>query len=767
LCGDESCDDGYVDACGSCNADCTGAGSDATCGDGVVCPELEPCDDGAATASCDTDCTVPECGDGLHNTAAGEACDDGNTDSCDGDCLGDCSAAVTLTGCGDGVVCGAEACDDSGESATCDDDCTVAECGDNALNVTASEVCDDGNTDSCLGDCLGDCSATVTLSGCGDGAVCNAEVCDDGNVADGDYCAADCLAITGSCGDGAIIAALEDCDDGNTAAGDGCDDLCQPEDDDLVCEGEPSLCAYPVVRDLVSTNGTTVCSVPAGGGAVSCWGDNNGELASPPTGTFTEVLVGSDAACGLRDDAQVVCWGSGAYPTPSLSFVQMTENSGRWCGLTDAEEIACWGPSPPTPPTGPFSRISFLDYYERICVVHADGAASCSLVDDDVLETPTGAFVDVAGGRVELTAGEGARLTACWLGAAGRAACDSVYDDPFTLNNRYRKLVVEPADYSGKLCGLLTDGTTDCNAQLPASEVPTGPWGALSAATVYDDAISQTVPLVCGQSETDETRCWGPDWSDLTVPPAEFLGDSIVMGGDRALCTLDGDALRCLRSTNAPSGASYADVSLGWNAACGLRLDGSLQCWGDNTYQLATAPSGTFLDVAVSGQQACAIRDDGSLHCWGDDANGRIDAPTTGEYVEVQVSDNRSCAMDMTDTLTCWGYNPGARSAAWKDWTLTKGDGEVCAVRASDSAVRCWYDLSDTPESPVMGAFDAIVASESYNGCGLKPDKTLECWGNSITPPAGSYTDIAGSYSTLCAVEDVTRQVRCVGQLVR
>lgn len=59
--------------------------------------------------------------------------------------------------CGDGTVEGTEACDDMGESATCDDDCTLAECGDGVLNETAGEKCDDGNTmagDGCGATCL-------------------------------------------------------------------------------------------------------------------------------------------------------------------------------------------------------------------------------------------------------------------------------------------------------------------------------------------------------------------------------------------------------------------------------------------------------------------------------------------------------------------------------------------------------------------------------------------------------------------------------------
>jgi cysteine-rich repeat protein len=50
--------------------------------------------------------------------------------------------------CGDGIVnnSGTEACDDGGESAACDADCTVAVCGDSTVNAMAGETCDDGPT---------------------------------------------------------------------------------------------------------------------------------------------------------------------------------------------------------------------------------------------------------------------------------------------------------------------------------------------------------------------------------------------------------------------------------------------------------------------------------------------------------------------------------------------------------------------------------------------------------------------------------------------
>ncbi|UCE62132.1 MAG: VCBS repeat-containing protein [Phycisphaerales bacterium] len=122
----EACDDGFTDDCGTCNATCTGPGNGSTCGDAELCPETE-------------------------------ACDDGFTDVC-GSCNATCTGPGTGSTCGDGAVClETEECDDGGESVTCDLDCTIAECGDGTLNVTAGEECDDGNTidgDCCSAGCL-------------------------------------------------------------------------------------------------------------------------------------------------------------------------------------------------------------------------------------------------------------------------------------------------------------------------------------------------------------------------------------------------------------------------------------------------------------------------------------------------------------------------------------------------------------------------------------------------------------------------------------
>ncbi|MEM6996701.1 MAG: hypothetical protein AAF721_39725, partial [Myxococcota bacterium] len=80
----------------------------------------------------------------------------------------------TPPGCGNGVIEAGETCDDRGESAECNDDCTDVVCGAGIINETAGEVCDGamlaGETCEGQGFSVGElaCSGTCTfdLSGC-------------------------------------------------------------------------------------------------------------------------------------------------------------------------------------------------------------------------------------------------------------------------------------------------------------------------------------------------------------------------------------------------------------------------------------------------------------------------------------------------------------------------------------------------------------------------------------------------------------------------
>jgi hypothetical protein len=148
------------------------------------------------------------CGNGVIDGA--EGCDDGpkNSDSVPDRCRSNCKRAR----CGDGVKDANEACDmnnDDERANACRSSCQLPACGDGVIDN--DEECDDGadNSDTGAGTCRMHCRKAV----CGDGVVDPGEACDEGtaNGTASGTCRPNCLAQI--CGDG-IIDPTEACDNG-------------------------------------------------------------------------------------------------------------------------------------------------------------------------------------------------------------------------------------------------------------------------------------------------------------------------------------------------------------------------------------------------------------------------------------------------------------------------------------------------------------------------------------------------------------------------
>ena len=62
---------------------------------------------------------------------------------------------------------------------------------------------------------------------------------------------------------------------------------------------------------------------------------------------------------------------------------------------------------------------------------------------------------------------------------------------------------------------------------------------------------------------------------------------------------------------------NLASVSAGGRHTCGVRLDGSITCWGKDEYGQSTPPAGEFTSVSAGFNHTCGVRLDGSVSCWG------------------------------------------------------------------------------------------------------------------------------------------------------
>src|SRR5207245_9852477 len=88
----------------------------------------------------------------------------------------------------------------------------------------------------------------------------------------------------------------------------------------------------------------------------------------------------------------------------------------------------------------------------------------------------------------------------------------------------------------------------------------------------------------------------------------------------------------------APASA-FTEASAGRYHACALASDGSVVCWGSNTYGESTPPAGTFVDVSAAGDagRSCGVRVDGTAACWGDNEPPGAVFPPAGGFVQVAV----------------------------------------------------------------------------------------------------------------------------------
>ena len=66
---------------------------------------------------------------------------------------------------------------------------------------------------------------------------------------------------------------------------------------------------------------------------------------------------------------------------------------------------------------------------------------------------------------------------------------------------------------------------------------------------------------------------------------------------------------------NTEGGSPVAAVAAGGHHSCGVKADGSVACWGYNTYGQSNAPAGAFLSVSAGLYHSCGVKADGSVAC--------------------------------------------------------------------------------------------------------------------------------------------------------
>lgn len=224
--------------------------------------------------------------------------------------------------------------------------------------------------------------------------------------------------------------------------------------------------------------------------------------------------------------------------------------------------------------------------------------------------------------------------------------------------------------------------------------------------------------------------------------------------------------------------ASPRTITAGGNKSCALATDGTTYCWGINEggglgdgtqvpQRNVPGPIASTIrfDALETGDGgACGLVADGTVYCWGRNTYGQLGSGadvdllvptqvTATDAVQVAIGFNATCVRRRDARVACAGRGDvvgSGNTAASHTFTdvpgitdaidVTSGEEHVC-VLVADGSVRCWGQNNDgqlgdgtqgierlMPTAGPVGPYDDIEAGD-YHTCARRLDGTIDCWG--------------------------------------
>ena len=248
-------------------------------------------------------------------------------------------------------------------------------------------------------------------------------------------------------------------------------------------------------------------------------------------------------------------------------------------------------------------------------------------------------------------------------------------------------------------------------------------------------AIAAGAAYTCGLRTDGTTACWGYDFDEpptylperhrqrFAPPfPPEDERFTAIAAGVFVTCgiRLDGSA-NCwdpIRDFSPFGTERVVELSIGNFYVCGLRSDSWAIC-----YPKGEAPlpgSEDLVAVSAGYNHVCGVHVGGRVLCWGQDF-GQFFAPEDGPFTDVAAGRYHTCALDQDGAAVCRGYDLERASKV-------VGVPKRAEDEDDDSGRLEWMFTSPRTEPPEGVKFTAITAGR-YHTCGLRKDGGISCWG--------------------------------------
>jgi alpha-tubulin suppressor-like RCC1 family protein len=324
---------------------------------------------------------------------------------------------------------------------------------------------------------------------------------------------------------------------------------------------------------------------------------------------------------------------------------------------------------------------------------------------------------------------------ACWgLNSAGQLGDGTMVNSsrPVAVRGITDATALGIGVLNGHNCVVRAGGTVWCwgtsVSGVLGNVTVTGSW-TTTPVQVLDivDAVEVGVggQHTCARRANGTVACWGSGvfyWS---------LGDPSVMISYRPVQVVGLD--------------QAVELSVGANHSCARRVDGTVVCWGFNSYggvgngavSVRAAPSRVLgvsdaVEVAAGQQHSCARRANGTVVCWGGNSFGQLGAGSAAgamalspvavvgltDAVEVAAGHFHTCARRAGGSVVCWGVNVNGQLGA----------GSAVGMMALSPVA-------------VAGLTDAVEIAAGYAGsCARRANGSYVCWGDNTYGQLGDGT---------------------------
>jgi len=263
----------------------------------------------------------------------------------------------------------------------------------------------------------------------------------------------------------------------------------------------------------------------------------------------------------------------------------------------------------------------------------------------------------------------------------------------------------------------------------------------------------------CGLEVDGSLWCWGNNAD----------GQLGVMPAGEECTDPDGNVFPCRKMPVRAGGEhTFIDFSVGWYHTCGVKANGETYCWGwnglgqlgngtaaDSSTHEAQLVQGTggYTRLALGAFHSCGVRPDGTADCWGMNANGQLGngqaaldtctvagtaypcstrpSPISGGHTFADLAAGRfqTCGIVQGDDAYCWGANP---HAVLGDGTTTQRTVPTRTLGPAFAAITIQN----------AGETDAVA-------CGTTADGALYCWGSNPEGQIGDGTTTPRTQPTL------------------